>query len=173
MDDASGVDDEPVWKAKRAAGDPRATRHLTFSCHDRLPLFHRAATRDAFVRALLAADAAGSIRLHAWVVMPEHVHLLVSEGSEPLPAAMARLKACFARDTLRLWRAERPGAVRRLVTADGKTRFWLTGGGHDRWMRSDEDSQEKATYVVANPVRRGLVERPADWKWSSAWRGPR
>ena len=171
MHDFDDVDEEPVWKTKRAMGDPRAVRFVTFSCERRWPLFHRAATRDAFVAALLAADASGSIRILRWVAMPEHVHLLVKEGDEPLPAAMARLKACFARDTLRLWRVERPAAVERLVRPDGRARFWLTGGGHDRWMRSDDDCREKCDYLHANPVRRGLVDRPQDWKWSSAWKG--
>ena len=171
MEDFEDVDEEVVWKKKRAMGDPRSIRFVTFSCEQRLPLFHRDVTKDAFVEALLAADASGSIVIFRWVVMPEHVHLLVREGNEPLAAAMARLKACFARDTLRLWRAERPEAVERLVGKDGKTRFWLTGGGHDRWMRSDDDCREKSDYLHGNPVKRGLVARPEDWKWSSAWKG--
>jgi putative transposase len=50
-------------------------------------------------------------------------------------------------------------------------RFWQRGGGYDRNLRSVADIYEKIEYVHANPVRRGLVESPEAWRWSScpAW----
>ena len=161
------------WKKKRAVGDPRAIRFLTFSCVGRLPLFHRAETKSRFLAALLQAGREGRLVVHAWVVMPEHVHLLLAPGAAggPLPAEVARLKARFAAATLRLWERERPGAVRRLTQPGGTRRFWQPGGGHDRWMRSLDDCAEKVGYIHGNPVRRGLVERATEYRWSSAWGG--
>lgn len=160
------------WKKKRASGDERATRFVTFSCEKRWPLFHRETTRDAFVAALREAEGQGDFSVRAFVVMPEHVHLLLCPASRvPLPMGLARLKSVFARDTLARWELERPEAVAKLTRADGSRRFWLRGGGHDRWMRDTDEARKKAVYIHANPVRRGLVDRPTAYAWSSAWRG--
>ncbi|BAM05346.1 putative transposase for insertion sequence element [Phycisphaera mikurensis NBRC 102666] len=154
-------------KAKRQRGDPRATRFMTCSCEHRLPLFHRAATRDASAENLLGVVLAGDLRLVAWVLMPEHLHLLVMGGRLPLARALGGLKSRFARDTFALWEVERPAALRPLIRKDNTRRFWLTGGGYDRWIRGDDDLREKVNYVHQNPVRRGLVARAEDWRWSS------
>ena len=55
-----------------------------------------------------------------------------------------------------------------MVASKGRLRFWQAGGGYDRNIRDEEEMLEKARYIHANPVRRGLVDSPADWKWSSA-----
>ncbi len=107
--------------------------------------------------------------------MPEHVHLLV------LPSPGARISEI-------LWRLKRPvtyqavsylsehdtAFLRRHMTdrrPDGKSvrRFWQRGGGYDRNIWTAKELHEKIAYIHANPVRRGLVERPEDWPWSS-WR---
>ncbi len=82
-------------------GDARAVRFVTFSCDKRWPLFHRDETRDAFVEALRNAEAAGWLLVVAFVVMPEHVHLLLRPAAAlqpdamgvPLPTGLAWLKA--------------------------------------------------------------------------------
>ena len=59
------------------------------------------------------------------------------------------------------------------VQPNGHTsyRFWQRGGGYDRNIWTAEEIREKMGYIHANPVRRGLLERPGDWPWSSwqAW----
>jgi len=47
-------------------------------------------------------------------------------------------------------------------------RFWQRGGGYDRTMRSVRDIHEKIRYIHHNPVKRGLVAKPCDYRWSSA-----
>jgi putative transposase len=46
--------------------------------------------------------------------------------------------------------------------------FWQKGGGYDRNITEPETLQKTIDYIHFNPVRRGLVERSIDWKWSSA-----
>jgi hypothetical protein len=62
-----------------------------------------------------------------------------------------------------------------LRTGDGAVRFWQKGGGFDRNVRDMEEFCREVRYVHRNPVTRGLVERPEDWKWSSVrwWMGMR
>jgi len=55
-----------------------------------------------------------------------------------------------------------------MPSGETKLRFWQQGGGYDRNILSRKELWEKIDYIHANPVRRGLCEHPADWKWSSA-----
>ena len=47
-------------------------------------------------------------------------------------------------------------------------RFWQAGGGYDRNIIDEKTAWKVIDYIHLNPVRRGLVERPEDWEWSSA-----
>ena len=69
---------------------------------------------------------------------------------------------------IRRWREREARVLARMVDARGVVRFWQRGGGYDRNVRDHAELIEKIGYVHANPVRRGLVERDAEWSWSSA-----
>lgn len=56
----------------------------------------------------------------------------------------------------------------RLAVSQGRTRFWQAGGGFDRNVRTDDEFLRELLYIHGNPVKRGLVFRPGDWRWSSA-----
>ena len=154
-------------------GGNGTARFITFSCVDRLPLFHRPETCDAFERCLYQTMDQAGILLLAWVLMPEHVHLLLDPGvlAKGWSRVQQRLKARFAFETLATWRRERPEAVERLIRPDGSTRFWQAGGCFDREVQDPWKVRRATRYLHANPVRRGLVERAGDWRWSSAWDG--
>ena len=159
-----------------AVGD---VRFLTFSCFQRLPLFNNDAIKDAFVEALDAARSRARFRLIAWVIMPEHVHLMIVPAlpDHPIPEVLRHLKGGFANRVLRRWRDLGAPILSRITDRHGKQRFWQKGGGYDRNIRSTEEFEEKLGYIHANPVQRGLVAQETDWRWSSAaWyagqRGP-
>jgi putative transposase len=83
-----------------------------------------------------------------YVVMPEHVHMLVNEpGMSSLDRAIAALKLSVAR-------------------RDGRSPFWQARY-YDFNVWSAAKNAEKLHYIHQNPVRRGLVTEPSDWKWSS------
>jgi putative transposase len=86
----------------------------------------------------------------AYVVMPEHVHLLVSEPERrSLSVAIQALKQSVAR--------------RQKVFQNP---FWQARY-YDRNIWSAEEFSEKLHYIHCNPVNRGLVATPEDWPWSS------
>jgi putative transposase len=86
--------------------------------------------------------------------MPEHVHLLVSEPEEKtLAKAMQALKISVARLELR-------------YHCNASATFWQKRY-YDHNVRTHESFVEKLRYIHRNPVKRGLAERPEDWKWSS------
>lgn len=88
------------------------------------------------------------LRVYGYVVMPEHVHLLMSEPKRSsLDIAIQALKVSVSK-RLR----QRP--------------FWLPRY-YDFNVFSDKKRVEKLKYIHRNPVARGLVDRPQDWRWSS------
>ena len=94
------------------------------------------------------------VYVYGYVVMPEHVHLLMSEPKrQTLADAMHDLKLSFVR---RLHR----------TTGVAAGRFWQARG-YDRNVRNAKEFDVKLNYIHHNPVKRGLVMTPADWKWSS------
>jgi len=135
-------------------------RFLTFSCRDREPLFEADWIKDRFADRLFLIRDRLNIRLHAWVIMPEHVHLLITPdlGTAEVSEILSTLKRPFS------------ASVRRELMASGKnfpSVFWQPGGGYDRNIFSAEEYCEKIEYMHVNPVRRGLIASPRDWPWSS------
>ncbi len=135
-------------------------RFLTFSCRDRLPLFETDWIKDRFADRLFLIRERLNMRLHAWVIMPEHVHLLITPdlAAAEVSKILSTLKRPFST------------SIRHELIGNGMnipSRFWQPGGGYDRNIFSVEEYREKIEYLHANPVRRGLVASPQDWPWSS------
>ena len=107
----------------------------------------------SFVRNLLEGAEKGLYNLGAWVVMSNHVHLVLRPEFD-LPRVISRIKACSARDANRLL---------------GQTglRFWARDY-FDRWIRDRNEEQRITRYIEQNPVKAGLCQAPEDWPWSSA-----
>jgi putative transposase len=112
--------------------------------------------------------------LWAFVFMPKHVHPLLQpiNGSE-ISRVLWAIKWPVTKKSVRHVQRVSPGFLGRMedVQPTGKRayRFWQRGGGHDRNIYSDSELIEKINYIHNNPVRRGLVDSPGDWYWSS-WR---
>ena len=91
--------------------------------------------------------------LHAFVVMANHVHALISPRAEVKKITKA-LKGAAAR------------VANRILNRTGDT-FWQDES-FDRWVRSEWEFTKIRTYIQQNPVVAGLVSRAEDWAWSSA-----
>jgi putative transposase len=121
---------------------------ITFSCHDRRPYLSSPAVRDLFLQSLETMRGRYSFWVIGYVVMPEHVHLLLSEPAlAPLNKAILAVKLSVARQ-----RKERP--------------FW-TSRYYDFNVFTERKRVEKLRYMHRNPVVRRLVRLPEEWKWSS------
>jgi putative transposase len=133
---------------------------LTFSCDGRNEFLIDGQVRDRFVDRLIIARRALPIEIYAWVIMTNHVHLLLRCRDSGLTVSdvLERIKSRFATQELK--------RMRGFGTA--VDRFWLPGGGYDRNIHSKEELGEKRNYIEQNPVRAGFVLRPEEWKWSSA-----
>ena len=146
------------------------TRFLTFSCYHRLELFGNDTLRNAFVDALAASRDRTKYKLNGWVIMPEHVHLLIVPNLPKcsVSTVLRDLKGLFANTVLQRWREINAPILSRITDPQGKVHFWQKGGGYDRNIVSDDEFHEKLNYIHNNPVARGLAQHPTDWAWSSA-----
>ena len=136
---------------------PGDAHFLTFSCVDRRPLLRDQQSASWMMEAIDSYRTRGLFDLWAFVLMPEHVHLVIWPRQSSISDILKRIKQSVARKVAR---------TRGDATSVG--RFWQPGGGYDRNLRSVDDVHEKIEYVHFNPVKRGLVENPGDWRWSSA-----
>jgi putative transposase len=160
-------------KKLRRYDEPGHARFLTFSCYHRLPLLSKDRSRSWFADALSAARIKHGFELWAWVIMPEHVHLLILPRDGCRMASMLNgIKTTAGRRAIGYLRKEAPHFLSRLAQRGPNGmwyRFWQAGGGWDENITEAQRVQEVIDYIHFNPVRRGLVQRPEDWPWSSAW----
>ena len=153
---------------------PGHAHALTFSCYRRLRLLANDRTRGWLIEAMEQARDRTGFDLWAYVIMPEHVHLLAAPRSPAARVAdlLGHIKRPVARRAIAHLRANAPTFLDRLTVtrADGSRtrRFWQAGGGFDGNIVEPATAWKVVDYIHANPVRRGLAERPEDWEWSSA-----
>jgi putative transposase len=126
---------------------------ITWSCYRRKPLLGNPACRDLVLAVLELMRIRYRFAVIGYVVMPEHVHLLISE---PLIG-----------DPSKVIQAVKLSVSRRLaIGSEFFGRFWQSRF-YDFNLWSPQKEVEKLNYMHRNPVVRGLVANPEDWRWSS------
>lgn len=155
---------------------PGHAHELTFSCYRRRNYLTDSVACELFVQNLAYVRTQFSLRLWAYVLMPNHVHLLIwpRPASYDMGALLASLKGRMSkayRDHLVDVCPER--ALEFMVPDKRKTRkvfrFWQPGGGFDRNLWNVHATHHAIGYIEGNPVRRGLAVDPAAYRWSSAY----
>ena len=162
----------PTKQKMKRIEDPNHIRFLTFSCYKQLPLFNNDRIKDAFVDHIHNTRNTTGCHLIAWVIMPEHVHLLIWPDTQRAPVSRVGwlLKRSFSKRVIQRWKELNAPILPTIQTSKGAYRFWQHGGGYDRNIISQHELDEKLNYIHHNPVKRGLVRSPIDWTWSSARR---
>ena len=136
---------------------------ITFTCFHRLPLLASARNRNLFLEVLESTRLSYRFVVVGFVVMPEHVHLLLDEPQRAnLSAAVKALKQSFSRRIHNMGCPTRADFARVGVT----TRFWQARF-YDFNVWTEKKRIEKLRYMHRNPVVRGLVQKPEQWHWSS------
>jgi putative transposase len=147
--------------------------YLTFSCYRKQQLL----TDGVLCRKLLScwdeARRMANFAIWAYVIMPEHVHLLIWQRQETyeMSKILRALKAPFTRWVVGYWSSSRDRRLNRITLRRGSRvvhRFWQEGGGYDRNLYKWESIDGAIQYIENNPVRRRLVISPELWPWSSA-----
>jgi putative transposase len=128
---------------------------LTTNTRDREPIFNDFVSGRAVVKQFRCAQDQGFANSLAWVVMPDHFHWLIELQQGSLGVLMQKTKSMSTK------------AVNQLTGR--RVTLWQKGF-HDRALRREEDLLKVARYVVANPLRAGLVEKPGDYPlWDAIW----
>ena len=160
-------------KCRRRINAAGHARELTFSCYRRFSFFSRERTCEWFREANEVARKKFTFGIWAYVLMPDHVHLLVYPGDRAAAAQVPRflqaVKEPVARQAIEYLKANAPQWLARLTVQEGQRvrhRFWQPGGGYDRNITSARTLRAMIEYIHATPVRRGLVARTEDWEWS-------
>ncbi|HEY7118918.1 MAG TPA: hypothetical protein VH475_20175 [Tepidisphaeraceae bacterium] len=152
----------------------QAVQYLTFSCFQRRAFLSRDRSRQWLIVAIDAARMKHAFDLWAYVIMPEHAHVIVFPRQFPydISAFLNSVKQSVSKRALHFVERNAPGFLKQMAdrqpSGQMSHRFWQRGGGYDRNLWSEEQVWEKIVYLHNNPVKRGLCARPEHWVWSSA-----
>jgi putative transposase len=131
-----------------------ATYFISCGTDGQRPLLWRGKLSDLIVGLYAEARDRGDIALHAYVVMPEHYHVVLTLRKEKsISALVRRAHSLFWRRGAK-WLPANVGRV-------WQRRF------HDHLVRNEADFEQRVAYTHANPVKRGLVDDPTAYRWSS------
>jgi putative transposase len=137
------------WGLKRFH-ESGQSHFVTFCCYHRRPLLTTNESRRLFESTMERVRHSYRLYIYGYVVMPEHVHLLLSEPQrDTLADALKSLKQ---------------GVSRRLI---GDAEHFWQKRYYDFNIRNYQQFVQKLRYIHRNPVEAGLCERPEDWQWSS------
>ena len=158
---------------RRNCDEPGHAHELTFSCFRRFRFLEAERTCLWLIEAIAAARAGLDFDVWAYVLMPEHVHLIVRprRAKYSIAEILKAVKEPVGRRAMAFLEERRPDWLPRLTRHRRGRRerlFWQSGGGFDRNIAEPQTLQHMIDYIHQNPVRRRLVSRAADWRWSSA-----
>ena len=165
--------DGSIRKRRQNFNDAGHAHELTFCCYHRYPLLSKDRSRQWFIDSLDAARKKWDFELWAYVIMPEHVHVLIFPRSSSSDMSVIRksIKQPVSRRAISYLEQCSHSWLQRLrVHEGGRTfhRFWQAGGGYDRNICVESTAWSSVNYIHNNPVRRGLVDHATDWVYSSA-----
>ena len=156
-DESQGASQYRTWgrnRALRYKGHDYAAPtpcFITFCTAKKQPLL-RGTLADALQSHIISIGHQWRFRLWAWCIMPDHVHVVTA------PHGNERSLSDFV------------GAVKSLATKTAREmglreKLWQSAF-HDRILRPSERPEELAAYIVANPVRKGLIREGEKWPWA-------
>jgi putative transposase len=137
-----------------------------------LPVFTRARYLDIITASLTFCRQQKGLRLHAYVILDNHLHLVVS--SDILSQVIRYFKRHTAKEILAVarqedtqWLLKQFELFKGVHKGDSQHQVWQEGF-HPQAITTEDMLRQKLDYIHYNPVFRGLVDRPEDWRYSSA-----
>ena len=145
--------------------------YLTAVAKDRLPVFQTDAIKTITCQAMDEARVSCGLLLFAYVIMPDHLHLL-TDSPRPPSEVLRYVKGTIAHRVIEYLKEKGyEGSLRKLRHAEWKRQHRYSLWGHESnvfSVFSESVLAQKANYIHLNPVRGSLVERAIDYRWSSA-----
>ena len=159
--------------------DQKAVHFITFAVVEWVDALSRQEYRDIIVQSIAFCQRNKGLKLHAWVIMTNHLHLLVSAGADTTLSEILRdfkkhtsteiINAIEKSETesRQRWMLEIFRDAGRQNARNITNQFWQQD---NRPMEcfSHEFTKQKQDYIHKNPVTAGIVDRPEDYIYSSA-----
>lgn len=145
---------QPWHGPQHRLDDDRTRFHLTAACYEHQPLIGHSLQRLADFATSLTVAVGGCGQLHAWCVLPNHYHALVTTGH--VRSLLSAVGGLHGRSS-HAWNGEE--------STRGRKVFY---GSVERAIRSEAHFWATLNYIHHNPVRHGYVAEDLDWPWSSA-----
>ena len=150
---------------------------LTFQVVYWIDVFSRKIYRDLFMESLKYCRQHKSFEVYGYVVMTNHIHLLVRSAAGDLSGTIRDLKKFTSksiveamsddRESRREWMLRLLAHAAKRQNKEGKYQFW-THENHAELIYSNSFIEQKLAYIHENPVRAGFVTKPEDYLYSSA-----
>ena len=128
---------------------------ITIVTENRIPHFNDFYLARFLIKFMNKFESSGKIELLSWVLMPDHLHWLFV------------IKETSLSEIMRVFKGTSSHSIKGLLNWQGA--FWQRGF-YDHAIRGDEDLKQLSRYIVANPLRTGLVKSIADYShWDAKW----
>jgi len=163
-----------IRHCRKSMDFPGHAHELTFSCYHGYKLLDQDRSRQWLANAIARARRIHDFHLWSYVIMPEHVHLVLlpQQVEYRVEDILHSIKESVGRRAINFLKRTDPNWLERLTipqsNGDIKRHFWQPGGGYDRNIVTMKALAAAVNYIHANPVRRNLAATPTDWEWSSA-----
>ena len=161
-----------ITKKCKRINIPRHAHELTFSCYRNRNFMSKDRACQWLIESIERTRIELNYALWAYVFMPNHVHLLIRPRCivYSISQIQKSVKQPVAQKAVAWLKQNNPAGLKLLETGEKtqRYRFWQKGGGYDRNIKNVDTLIESAKYIHRNPVRKGLVELPEQWYYSSA-----
>lgn len=157
--------------------DQEGLHYLTFQIVDWVDIFTRKAYRDIVIDSLKFCQQNKELEIYAFVIMSNHIHMLLRSGIGKLSDTIREFKSYTAKQILlaielesesrREWMLNLFEFAAKKHKRNENYQVW-THENHPELIYSDNFIQQKINYIHDNPVRAGIVENPEDYLYSSA-----
>jgi putative transposase len=154
---------------RRTFNQPGDIHALTFSTFRRHRLLSEPWIADLFLQSLSKSREKFNFEVWAYVLMPDHVHLLLWPRSQEYKMETIRqsIKTPISKAVLKVARETGEKKYQALLHKN-RPRFWQAGSGYDRNLLGIDEVRECVDYIHANPLRAGMCSSPTEYPWSSA-----
>ncbi len=170
------IGDKYIRKCKRFDFQGQA-HELTFSCFHNKNFLSKKRSCNWLIESLRMAGKKHNFSLWAYVFMPNHVHILIlpKQQEYSISRILKTIKQPVATKAIHYLKQHNPDGLTQLATGQKfqKLRFWQKGGGYDHNVTEIDTLLQTIRYIHLNPVRKGFVDSPEEWFYSSAstWAG--
>lgn len=150
----------------RRARIPGGSFFFTVVTERRQPVLTDPPVRQALREAILAVRRDRPFRIEGWVLLPDHLHAVwtLPADDDDYPTRWRLIKAGVTQQLGEEFRNPAVMTARRRLKGHGSLwqhRYW------EHWLRDEADVRRHLDYLHFNPIKHGLVDRVADWPWSS------